>query len=134
MAAPLPSSRRNFALAGTVACLCLFAGRVYGDAPAGHDYPTVARMEYVESCRDTAGEPLAALYKCSCAIDRIAAKLTYEEFIEASTFAKYATLGGPNAGIFRDGERGKGLAKMYRAVEADALRACGITPAGSPKS
>jgi hypothetical protein len=127
MTALLSSVRHRLALVGTLACLCLFAGRANSDTPTGHDYPTVARMEYVETCRESAGEPLAALYKCSCAIDRIAAKLSYDDYVEASTYSKYATLGGPNAGIFRDSEHAKSLAKLYRALEADAYKSCGIT-------
>jgi hypothetical protein len=96
-----------------------------GDAPA-HDYPTIARVEYVNECVGKNGGKLAALYQCSCAIDRIASALAYDDFVEASTFAKYAALPGEGGAIFRDSDHARKLAKSFRDLESDALRGCGI--------
>ena len=68
-----------------------------GTLPA-HDYPTLARVEYVNDCIGRNGGKLAALYQCACAIDRIANVLTYDDYVEASTYAKYATLPGEGGG------------------------------------
>jgi hypothetical protein len=91
-----------------------------------HDFPTTARVEYVTACMDRAGNKLAALYQCSCAIDRIADQLSYDDYVEASTFAKYATLPGEGGGIFRDPKRGRDLGKQYLQLEASSLKACGV--------
>jgi hypothetical protein len=98
--------------------------------PAGpaNDYPTYVRVQYVEQCMGRNGRSEAALYKCSCAIDRIAARLTYDQFVEASTYAQYATLGGENAGIFRDHPLAQQRAKLLRTVESAAWRACALPP------
>lgn len=96
------------------------------EAPA-HDYPTLARVEYVNECIAKTGGKLAALYQCACAIDRIANTLTYDDFVEASTFAKYAALPGQGGAIFRDSEQAKALTKNFRELEAAALRGCGMT-------
>jgi hypothetical protein len=98
-------------------------------APPANDYPTVARVQYVEACMLAHHGTTADLYKCSCAIDHIAARLTYDQFVEASTYANYATLGGENGGIFRDHPTAQSSAKLYRTVEAGAYRACGLPPA-----
>src|SRR5262245_9017764 len=95
---------------------------------AGHDFPTVARVEYVQDCMRRNGGEAALLYQCSCVIDRIAAALSYDEFVEASTFAKYATLPGEGGGIFRDPDVAKQKTKLYRELESNAYKACGITP------
>jgi hypothetical protein len=105
---------------------CGAASPARGDAPA-HDYPTIARVEYVNECVGKNGGKLAALYQCSCAIDRIANALSYDDFVEASTFAKYATLPGEGGGIFRDSDQARKLAKSFRDLESDALRGCGLT-------
>ncbi len=94
-------------------------------APA-HAYPTIARVEYVNECIGKNRDKLAALYQCACAIDKIADVLSYDDFVEASTFAKYATLPGQAGAIFRDSQRGRELAKSFRALEADSWRGCGI--------
>src|SRR5215469_16227451 len=92
------------------AALCCYAPGSGAVTPA-NDYPTSARVEYVQECMARNGGTLAELYKCSCVIDRLAEKLTYDEFVEASTFAHYANLPGEGGGIFRDPDRAKEKAK-----------------------
>jgi len=91
-----------------------------------HNYPTIARVEYVQECIEKKGAAIANVYKCSCAIDWIARKLTYEEYVEAQTYSKYATLPGEGGGIFRDSSEAKEKAKLYRTLEADAFKGCGL--------
>lgn len=95
-------------------------------APPAHDYPTQARVEYVNDCIARNGGQLSRLYQCSCVIDDIANRLSYEDFVEDSTFARYATLPGEGGGIFRDSEQAKARAKQYREIEKNAYRACGL--------
>jgi hypothetical protein len=105
-------------------CLLASAGPVRGDSVT-HDYPTYARVEYVNDCIVKGGK-LSNLYQCSCAIDRIAKRLSYDEFVEASTFAKYASLPGEGGAIFRDSQQARSQAKLYRELESDTWRACGL--------
>jgi len=103
-----------------VAC-GLFAGSVHA-AP----YPTVDRVEYVLECMKNNGGSHEYLYKCSCAIDAIAAELPYEEYVEASTVARYQGMGGERAGVFRDAEPMKVLAKRFRTVHEAAKKGCAV--------
>lgn len=93
--------------------------------PAAHDYPTYARVEFVNECVAKGGK-LSNIYQCSCALDHIAKRLTYDDFVEASTFARYSSLPGEGGALFRDPERAKRLAKLYRELEADAYGSCGL--------
>ena len=113
-------------VAALVAALLLAPRPANSDPPAKHDYPTVARVEYVNECIGQNGGTLAALYQCSCAIDTLAAHLTYDEFVEAGTYAKYAALPGEGGGIFRDSAEAKDRAKQYRELEGEARRSCGL--------
>jgi hypothetical protein len=92
------------------------------------DYPTYMRVQYVEQCMVRTGGSEAVLYKCSCAIDRIATRLTFDQFVEASTYAQYSALGGEKGGIFRDHPLAQERAKLLRTVESAAWRACGLPP------
>jgi len=116
--------RRLPVLLGT-AWLCAIPV-VLADSPV-HDYPTVARVEFVQECIATHGGKLENLYQCSCAIDRIANSLSYDEFVEASTYAKYSSLPGEGGGIFRDSDTAKQMAKRYRETQAEAYRSCGLS-------
>jgi hypothetical protein len=91
-----------------------------------HNYPTMARLEYVNACMAKESDKLAAMYQCACAIDRIADALSYDDFVEASTYARYATLPGEGGGIFRDSDQARQQAKRYRELERASLSACGM--------
>jgi hypothetical protein len=110
-----------------LAFFCGLIAPAYAQPPA-HDYPTEARVEYVNECIARNGGKLSQLYQCSCVIDDIANRLTYDEFVEAATFDRYATLPGEGGGIFRDPEQGKAKAKQLREIEKNAYRACGLAP------
>jgi hypothetical protein len=119
---------RTSTVVAAALCWCalpVLADATKVDAPR-NDYPTSARVEYVQECIARNGGNLSDLYKCSCAIDRIAEHLTYDDFVEAGTFARYATLGGEGGGIFRDTDHAKERAKLYRSIESDAYRSCGL--------
>ncbi|KND62426.1 hypothetical protein BVER_01635c [Candidatus Burkholderia verschuerenii] len=109
------------------ACLSLAAPLAFGatDSGAAHDYPTQGRVEYVLGCMDDNGHDFVNVYKCSCAIDKIAQKLSYDDFVEQSTFSKYATLGGEGGAEFRV-DRAKAQTKKFRDLQKDAFKACGI--------
>lgn len=118
---------------GRIAVLALIATSALcrADTPlqddrAGHDYPTADRVEYVQECMLRNGGELSYLYKCSCVIDRIANELTYDDFVEWGTFARNASLAGERGGVFRDSDQARENAKKYRAVEAEAYKACGL--------
>jgi hypothetical protein len=115
--------RRLPALLGTT-WLCI-SSAASADPPV-HDYPTVARVEFVQECIASHGGKLENLYQCSCAIDRIANTLSYDEFVEASTYARYSSLPGEGGGIFRDSDTARQMAKRYRETEAEAYRGCGL--------
>jgi hypothetical protein len=94
--------------------------------PETNDYPTHARVEYVQECIVQSGGKLSNLYQCSCVIDEIAKQFTYDEYVEASTFSRYASLSGERGGLFRDPDHGREMAKHFRDVERDASKRCGV--------
>ena len=117
--------RITFAVLGTITLL--LSARAFGAEPIANDYPTHARVEYVQECIAGHGSKLASLYQCSCVIDEIAKRLSYDEFVEASTFSRYASLAGERGGLFRDPEHGKKMAKDFKALEGEASKHCGIS-------
>ena len=94
--------------------------------PVQNDFPTIARVEYVVDCMRTTGPAEENLYKCACVIDRIAEKMKYDDYTEASTFSKYASTAGERGGVFRDADDAKQKAKLYRETETGAFKSCGF--------
>jgi hypothetical protein len=101
-------------------------------APAqGYNYPTEGRVEYVLGCMDENGHDFANVYKCACTIDKIAAALPYDEYVEQSTFSKYATMGGEGGAEFRM-DKARAQTKKFRALQQAAYDQCGLgKPAAS---
>ena len=91
-----------------------------------YDYPTADRVQYVLECMYRNGGSSVYVYKCSCALDSIAQKFTYDEWIDASTIARYQTMPGEGMGLFRDSPEERAAAKRYRDAEADAKKLCGV--------
>ena len=118
-----------FACVAVLPLAALAADPAGDKAPAsGYDYPTQGRVEYVLGCMDDNGHDFANVYKCSCVIDRIAAALPYDDYVEQMTFAKYATLGREGGNEFRV-DRARAQTKKYRALQQESYQACGLAKA-----
>lgn len=94
-------------------------------AATDNDYPTLDRVEYVLGCaRDGAGSPRENIYKCTCVIDAIAQRLSYDQYVEYSTSVNAFSIGGERGEVMRGYGQGKTLAGKFRSVQADARKAC----------
>lgn len=113
--------------------LLLVLATVLPAAAGANDFPTTDRVEYVMECMKNNQGKHEYLYKCSCAIDRIAMSLRYEDYVEVSTALRYQTLAGPRGAEFRDPEPVKEMARKYKAIVAEADQACMIKLAGPAK-
>lgn len=93
---------------------------------SANDFPTSSRMEYVLECMNNNQGKYEFLYKCSCAVDQIAGKVKYDDYVEMSTASRHQTLGGERGAEFRDPEWVRELAKKYKAIEQNAKDSCFI--------
>jgi hypothetical protein len=87
-------------------------------------YPTVDRVQYVLECMKNHEGKYEYLYKCSCAIDYIAKNMPYDTYVDAASVARYSGMGGERMGVFRDSDETRALSKQWKAVEAEANKAC----------
>jgi hypothetical protein len=97
-----------------------------GTSAAAHEYPTVGRVEFVLECMQRNAAKQEFLYKCACVIDQIAQKFSYDDFVEASTAARYQSLGGERGGLFRDPPQTREVAKRYMQVQGEAMKRCAV--------
>jgi len=89
-------------------------------------YPTVDRVEFVLECMQKNGGKQEFLYKCACLIDEIAQRYTYDDFVEASTAARYQSLAGERGGVFRDPPQVRETAKRYLQIQGEAMKYCSV--------
>ncbi|HWH42690.1 MAG TPA: hypothetical protein VNU21_22775 [Usitatibacter sp.] len=91
---------------------------------AANDFPTQARAEYVLTCMRENDMRQDSLYKCSCAIDAIADKVSYEQWVDLSTVANATTIAGERGGVVRDMKDGRKLIGTYKQIQEQARKGC----------
>ena len=90
-----------------------------------NDYPTSERVVYVQACmRDNPGPHYEMLNKCSCAIDRIAAEVPFDDFVSMSTASNANSIGGERGSYIRDSDGLQKQIRAYRALQAKAKKSC----------
>ena len=90
-----------------------------------NQYPTRDRVDYVLNCiAKHGGLTYISQYACGCKIDKIAEKLTFEEFEAATTFGYMRKTPGENGSAFRDPKQSKSLKKRLQEAETYAEKMC----------
>ena len=93
------STVRSSLLASAVLAALLAAS----GAACANDFPTSARVLYVEDCmRANPGPYFEMVNKCSCAIDAFAAEVKYVEYTTMQTISNGMSIGGERGGAIRD--------------------------------
>ena len=105
---------------------CLLAAA----APAqANDFPTVDRVLYVQECvRNNPGPHYEMINKCSCALDRLASEVKFDDYVSMSTIVNATSIGGERGGQLRDNETVKPQIARYRDLQAKVRKACFIGP------
>ncbi len=90
-----------------------------------NDYPTRDRVEYVLECvAKHGGLNYINQYACGCKIDKIAEKLSFEEFDSARTYGQMVKTAGEAGSAFRDPKASKSLRTRLKEAEEAAEKAC----------
>lgn len=98
---------------------------LWSGSALANDYPTVDRVEYVETCmRERQGLRQELLYKCSCAIDAFAAGTAYDEYVELLIAARAVSIAGERGAVMREAADAQAMAQRFRALEAQARSRC----------
>lgn len=119
-------TRRPLSLHHWLLCAPLLVGMTPTHA---HDYPTADRVTWVQSCmQDHPGHYFEMVNKCSCAIDRIASKVRYDDFVTMSTSANARSIGGERGGSLRSSDSIQKAARLFSQIQQDAKSACFISP------
>jgi hypothetical protein len=92
-------------------------------APA--DYPTETLADYVFGCMATNGQSQEALRRCSCSIDAIAEKVTYDEYVRAETVLRLRQVqGGGREVMFRTAPWAQAMVDKLRQAQVEAELRC----------
>ena len=90
-----------------------------------NDYPTRDRVEYVLNCvAQHGGLSYINQYACGCKLDKIAEKLSFNEFESAKTFSYLKSMAGDAGNMARDPKQSKDLRKQLKEAEESAEKSC----------
>ena len=106
---------------------------LYVGTAVANDFPTQARVEYVLACmNERGGQSYDTLYLCVCAIDRIAAGITYQEYVQAETLSFLFSTPGKKGGVFRDAApESRKRIKALNALREESKAACDVSRVAS---
>ena len=109
----------------TQACCAVLLALAATQVAQANDFPTRARVEFVLDCMRSSKEPVqASMYKCSCAIDDIATKVTYAKWVDLSTVANATPIAGERGGVMRDMKDGRKIIAAFHDLQASAKKHC----------
>ena len=87
-----------------------------------NDFPTLARSEFVFACMSSNANNRDFMAKCSCAIDEISKRITYDEYAQAEAISRLLQGASPREEAFKIvGLSKETMDKLYRAQAASEL-------------
>lgn len=105
----------------------------WGGPVAANDFPTLDRIEYIMGCMNRlGGQVYENMYACACSIDKIAATISYEKYVEAKTLGVLINTPGEKGGAFRDVPNARDFIGSVRDLEDETLESCTIKRLDAP--
>lgn len=128
--ATTPGQAARPAPAATTAPAAADAGGGAGGTAPGkiNDFPTQARVEYVLGCMDDNAErpKQEMFYKCVCAADAVAARVSHDRWVELSVFNSARPIAGERGAYVRERRDAPAMMRAYRELQANAYKSCFI--------
>ena len=119
-----------FARSSALSAVALVALLTASGAARANDFPTSARVLYVEDCiRANPGPYFEMVNKCSCAVDAFAAEVKYDEYTTMQTISNGMSIGGERGGAIRDVAMLQPELKKYRELQVKVKKGCFIKDA-----
>lgn len=116
------SARNTLRPAAGLATLLLAA--MCGSASA-NDFPTLDRVLYVQECmRENPGQYYETVSKCACALDALAAEVSYEAYTNMHTSALAISIGGERGSYIRSNDSERAEIKRFKDLQARVYKGC----------
>lgn len=106
--------------------LLLSGGLALPTLAAPADYPTSALADYVLGCMAAHGNTPEALQRCACSIDRLAARLPYDDYVKAETVLRMRreTTGRDQVTMFKSSPWAQEMVDKLRSAQLEADLEC----------
>ena len=87
-------------------------------------YPTAVIADYVLGCMAANGNTYESLHQCSCSIDYISERITYEDYEMIETVMQVQLDRGQRGIFYRDSEWAKSRVEALQKVQAESTLRC----------
>lgn len=91
---------------------------------AKSDFPTAAIADYVLGCMAANGNSYESLHQCSCSIDFIKERMSYEQYEQAQTAMRARLDRGQRGVFYRDANWAKKRIKRLEDIQAESTLRC----------
>ncbi|MBX2879281.1 MAG: hypothetical protein KTR32_05075 [Granulosicoccus sp.] len=88
------------------------------------EYPTVVIADYVLGCMAANGNTHEALHQCSCSIDYIRERISYEDYEKVQTVMQVQLDRGQRGVFYRDSHWAKHKVELLQKVQAESTLKC----------
>lgn len=89
-----------------------------------HPYPTAVLADYVLGCMAANGNSFEALHQCSCSIDYIRERMSYEQYEKVQTVMQVQQDRGQRGVFYRDSAWAKDQVDALLALQAESTLRC----------
>lgn len=87
-------------------------------------YPTAALADYVLGCMAANGNTRDALHQCSCSIDYISERISYEDYEKIQTVMRVQMDRGQRGIFYRDSNWAKNKVESLQKIQAESTLKC----------
>lgn len=87
-------------------------------------YPTAVIADYVLGCMAANGNTFASLHQCSCSIDYIKSRMSYEDYEKAQTILQVQLDRGQRGIFYRDSNWAKNRVEELQKHQAESTLRC----------
>ncbi len=95
---------------------------------SANDFPTLERVKFVQECMSLNGGPTYVnMYGCSCVLDKIAAEISFDDFVHADAFARLRNMRGERGGYFRSSKDSRSARKVLTTLRDEATEQCFVS-------
>ncbi|MBX2885468.1 MAG: hypothetical protein KTR32_36275 [Granulosicoccus sp.] len=123
----LKQSARHTTLQAVLLSLAIFASHqaiAAEECDSKHDFPTPVIADYVLGCMAANGNDYDSLHKCSCSIDFISSRISYEEYEKAQTVMQVKLDRGQRGLFYRESSWAKTTIELLEKVQAESTLRC----------
>ncbi|MGQ7847705.1 hypothetical protein ACUNV4_24645 [Granulosicoccus sp. 3-233] len=89
-----------------------------------HDYPTAAIADYVLGCMAANGNSFESLHQCSCSIDYIRERMSFEDYEKIQTIMQVQQNRGQRGLFYRDSNWAKERVDALLGIQAESTLRC----------